>query len=62
MRLGPAKENALPEPMGLVHVVRSFGEFQWLWGITLGVDSDSIIFNHRSFQKPAVFPKCLMVS
>ena len=30
--------------------------------ISLGVDSLSILFNHRSFQKPAVSPGCLMVS
>ena len=30
--------------------------------IRLGVDSLSILFNHRSFQKPAVFPGLLTVS
>ena len=28
--------------------------------IVLGVDSESILFNHRSFQKPAVSPGVLM--
>ena len=28
----------------------------------LGVDSFSILFNHRSFQKPAVSPWILLVS